>query len=118
MLPLVISIEGAWDRTIVMTTNFFQRCFAQCLVVSVFKVSSNLDKYLPRHSVFGDCLESDLHHMILSILIDFIQDRAFFVPFFRLFFNSLNLNNSGTRNGIKNSKRKFFWLLKDFQIGQ
>ena len=42
--------------------------------------------------MFKDCLESDVHHMtaqILSILIDFIQDRAFFVPFFRSFFKSL-----------------------------
>ena len=49
-------------------------------------------------------LESDVHHItsrILSILIDFIQDRAFFVPFFRSFYKSLNINNSGTRNDIK-----------------
>ena len=51
-----------------------------------------------------DCLESDVHHMtpqILSILIDFIQDRAFFVPFYRSFYKSLNINNSGTRNDIR-----------------
>ena len=87
-----------------MTTNVFQRSFAQCLVVSAFKVSSDLHKYLPRHSIFKDCLESDVHHMtsqILSILIDFIQDRAFFVPFFRSFYQSLNINNSETRNDIK-----------------
>ena len=87
-----------------MTTNFFQRSFAQCLVVSAFKVSNDLDKYFPRHSIFKNCLESDVHHMtsqILSILIDFILDRAFFVPFFWLFFKSLNLNSSGTRNDIK-----------------
>ena len=45
------------------------------------------------HGLFKDCLESD-HHItsqILSILIDFIQDRAFFVPLFRFFFyKSLN----------------------------
>ena len=87
-----------------MTTNFFQRSFAQCLVVSAVKVSNDLQKYLPRHSIFKDCLESDVHHMtsqILSILIDFIQDRAFFVPFFRPFYKSVNINNSGTRNDIK-----------------
>ena len=87
-----------------MATHFFQRSFAYCLVVSVFKVSNDLQKYLPRHSIFKDCLESDVHHMtsqILSILIDFIPDRAFFVPFFRPFCKSLNINNSGTRNDIK-----------------
>ena len=54
--------------------------------------------------MFKDCLESDVHQMtsqILSILIDFIPDRAFFVPFFRSFCKSLNINNSGTRNDIK-----------------
>ena len=63
-----------------------------------------LDKYLPRDSIIKDCLESDVHHMtsqILSILIDFIQDRAFFVPFFRSFYKSLNINNFGTGNDIK-----------------
>ena len=37
-----------------------------------------------------DCLESDVHHMtsqILSILIDFIPDREFFVPFLGRFAN-------------------------------
>ena len=87
-----------------MTTNFFQRSFAQCLVVSTFKVSNDLHKYLPKHSIFKDCLESDVHHMtsqILSILIDFIPDHAFFVPFFRPFYTSLSINNSGTKNDIK-----------------
>ena len=39
-------------------------------------------------------MESDVHHMtsqILSILIDFIQDRVFFVPFVRSFYKSLTL---------------------------
>ena len=73
-------------------------------VVSAFKVSNDLDKYLPRHSIFKDCLESDVHHItsqILSIFIDSIQDRAFFVPFFRSFYKSLSITNSGTRNEIK-----------------
>ena len=51
-----------------------------------------------------DCLESDVHHMTsetLSTLIDFIRDHSFFIPFFRKFFNSLDLNNSGIKNGIK-----------------
>ena len=59
---------------------------------------------MPRHSIIKDCLESDVHHMmsqILSILIDFTLDRAFFVPFFQWFFKSLNLNNSRTKNNIK-----------------
>ena len=38
---------------------------------------------------------------ILSILIDFTQGRAFFVPFFQSFFKFLSPNNSGTRNDIK-----------------
>ena len=70
MPHFVISIEGAWDR------------------VFAFKVSNSSDKYLPRHSIMKDCLESDVHHMtsqILSILIDFIQDRTFFVPFLVVF---------------------------------
>ena len=89
MFHFVISIEGAWDQHPRHDNNFFKRSFAQCLVVSTFKVSNDLDKYLPRHNMFKDCLESDVNHMtsqILSILIDFILDRAFFVPFFQLFF--------------------------------
>ena len=102
-----------------MTTNFFQRSFAQCLVVSTFKVSNDSDKYLPRHSVIKDCLESDVHHMtsqILSILIDFIQDRAFFVPFFLLFYKSLNIITLELETILENSKRQSFRLLKDFEI--
>ena len=67
-------------------------------------MSNDLHKYFPRHSIFKDYLESDVHHMtseILSILIDFIQDRAFFVPFFSSFYKSLNIHNSGTRYDIK-----------------
>ena len=54
--------------------------------------------------MFNNCLESDVHHItsqILLIFIDFIQNRAFFVPFFMSFHKSLNINNSGTRNDIK-----------------
>ena len=79
-------MKGPGTDIIAMTTNFFQISFAQCLVVFAFKVSNDSDKYLPRHSIIKDCSESDVHHMtsqILSILIDFIQDRAFFVPFSR-----------------------------------
>ena len=57
--------------------------------------------YLPSHSIFKHCLELDVHHMtsqILSILIDFIQDRAYAI--FSVVFKSLNLNNSGTENDI------------------
>ena len=97
-------LKGPGTDIIAMTINFFQRSFAWYLVVSAFKVSNDLDKYLPRHSIIKDCLESDVHHMtsqILSILIDFIQDRAFLVPFFRSFYKSLNINNFGTGNDIK-----------------
>ena len=83
-----------------MATNFFQRSFAQCLVVSAFKVLNDLNNYLSRHNIIKDCLESDVHHMtsqILSILIDFIQDSAFL----RSFYKSLNINNFGTKNDIK-----------------
>ena len=90
MLHFVISIERPGTNILAMTTNFFQRSFAQCLVVSAFKVSNDLDKYFPRYSIFKNCLESDVHHMtsqILSILIDVILDSAFFVPFFGCFSN-------------------------------
>ena len=100
----MISIEGVWDWHPCHDNQLFQKSFAQCLIVSTFKVSNNLDKYLPKHSIFKDFLESDVNHMtsqILSILIDFILDHAFFVPFSQLFFKSLNLNSSGTRNNIK-----------------
>ena len=104
MLHFVIFIEGAWDRHHRYDNQFFSKIFCVMSCSFRFKVSNDLQKYLPRYSIFMDCLESDLHHMtsqILSILIDFIQDRAFFVPFFRSFYKSLNINNSGTRNDIK-----------------
>ena len=92
-----------------MTTNFFQRSFALCLVDSIFKVSNDSDKYLPRHSIIKDCLESDVHHrtlQILLILIDFIQGRAFFVRFFRYFLKSLNLVITlGLETTLRNGKR-------------
>ena len=99
-------MKGPGTDIIAMATNFFSKifCIMPCSFLSAFKVSSDLDKYLPRHSLFKDCLESDVHHMtsqILSISIDFIQDRAFFVPFFRSFYKSLNISNFGTRNNIK-----------------
>ena len=49
---------------------------------------------------------------ILSILIDIIQDRAFFVPFFRSFFKYLNLDNSGTRKDIKKQKTAMFLIFQ------
>ena len=85
MHHFVISTEGAWDQHHCYDNQFFQISFASCLVVFAFKVSNDLDKYLPRHSILKDCLESDVYHMtsqILSILIDFIQDRAFFRTIF------------------------------------
>ena len=86
MPHFMVSVKGAWDRHHRYDNQFFQRSFAECLVVFAFKVSNDLDKYMPRHSRIKDCLESDVHQMtsqILSILIDSIQDRAFFLPFFR-----------------------------------
>ena len=81
MLHFMRSIEEAWDRH---HRQFFQKSFAQCLVNSAFKVSNDLDKYLSRHNIFKDCLESDVHHMtsqILPILIDFIKHRIFLSDF-------------------------------------
>ena len=70
----------------------------------MYKVLLDFEKYLLTYCAFINPHEPDVHHMtsqILSILIDFILDRAFFVPFFRPFCKSLNINNSGTRNDIK-----------------
>ena len=89
-------MKGPGTDIIAMATIFFKDLLRIGLVVSAFKVSNDLEKYLPRHSIFEDCLDSDVHHMtsqILSILIDFIKDRAFFLPFFRSFYKSLNINN-------------------------
>ena len=97
-------IEGAWDRHHLHDNQFFSKVFGIMSYSFCLKVSNDLANYLLRHSIFKDCLPSDVHHMtsqILSILIDFIQDRAFFVPFFWSFFKSLSLNNSGTRRDIK-----------------
>ena len=87
MPHFVISIEGAWDRHHCCDNQFFKMSFAQCLTVFAFKVSNDSDKHLSRHSIIKDCLESDVHHttsQILSILIDFIQGRAFFGSFSNL----------------------------------
>ena len=54
--------------------------------------------------MFKGCLELNVHDMtsqILSILIDFTQDRTVIFSIFLSFFKSLNLNNSGTRRDIK-----------------
>ena len=86
MPHFVISIEGIWDRQHRHDNQFFSNIFYIMSHSFTFKVSNDLDEHLPRHSIIKDCLESDVHHMtsqILSILIDFIQDRAFFVPFFQ-----------------------------------
>ena len=68
MLHFMTYIEGAWDRHHRYDNQFFQRSFAKCLVVSAFKVSNDLDKYLARYSIIKDCLESDVHHMTSQIL--------------------------------------------------
>ena len=50
--------------------------------------------------MFKDCLELDVNDMtsqILSIFIDFTQDRTATCAIFRSFFKSLKLNNSGAR---------------------
>ena len=43
-----------------MTTKFFQRSQTWYLAFQ-HRVSNDLDKYLPRHSIFKGCLESDVH---------------------------------------------------------
>ena len=56
-----------------------QPIFFKCLLVSATKVSNDLKKYLPKNSKFKYCSEPDVHDLtshILSILIDFVQDRA------------------------------------------
>ena len=71
--------------------------------------------------MFKDCLESDVLHMtskIVSILIDFIQYRSFFVPFFRSFFNLLTLKTLELETILRNGKGQSFWPLKDLQIVQ
>ena len=71
--------------------------------------------------MFKDCLESDVHHMtpqVLSILIDFIPDRAFFVPFFRPFANLKTLITLELETILRNGKRQSLRFLKDFHIGQ
>ena len=86
MLLLVESIKGAWDPNYNNGNQFFQRSFAYCLEVSAYKVWNDLDEYLLRRFMFKDCLEPNVHDMtskILSILIDFTEDRALFVPLFK-----------------------------------
>ena len=79
MLHLLTSIKGhpRHDKSF----------FKDLLHNVAFKVSNDLDKYLPRHNIFKNCLESDVLHMTLQIsltLTDFNLDGAFFVPIFRL----------------------------------
>ena len=111
MPHFVISNKGPGTDIIALTTNFFQISFAQCLVVFTFKVSNNSDKYLPGHSIMKNCSESDVHHMtsqILSILIDFIHNRAFFVPFIGSFSNLYTLITLELTTILRNSKRQSF----------
>ena len=68
-----------------------------------------------------DCFESDVHHMmsqILSILIDFIQDRAFLIPSLGRFTNLCTLITLEVETILRNGKQQSFILLKDFQIEQ
>ena len=69
------------------------------------KVSNGLDKYLPRHSIFNDCLESDVHRItseILSILTDSPKTMHFPYDVFGRFSN-LELEMI-----LRNSKRQSF----------
>ena len=71
------------------TTAHFLICIMSCSFN--FKVSNDLDKYLLRYSIFNDCLEQDAHDMtsqILSILIDFTQDRAISCTIFWIVFQT------------------------------
>ena len=62
MLHFVISIEGAWDRHHHYDNQFFLKifCVMSCSFGLKIKVSNDLDKNLPRDSIFKDCLQSDV----------------------------------------------------------
>ena len=70
----MISIVEAWDWH-----HHYDKTYDNQIFPS-FKVSNDSDKYLLRHGVIEDCLESDVHHVMshtLAILIYFIQDHTF-----------------------------------------
>ena len=78
------------DRHHSYHNHFFSNIFCIMSRSFRFKVSNDSDKYLLRPGIIKICLESDVYHVtsqILSILIDFIQERAFFVPFLGSFLN-------------------------------
>ena len=61
----VLSIEGTWDHII---SKFFKNLWHNAkALVSASTVSNDLDKYLPKHSIFKDCIESDVHYMTSQI---------------------------------------------------
>ena len=68
----------------------------------MYKVLLDSNKYLLGYGRFITPLEPNVHHMtsqILSILIDFYPDLC--ITFSIIFFQSLDLYNSGTRKDIK-----------------
>ena len=68
----------------------------------MYKVLLDSGKYLLSSSTLINPLEPDVHRMtsqILSILIDFYPDLC--TTGFRLFFQSLYLYDSGTREDVK-----------------
>ena len=67
MALFVTFIQGIWYQNYNNGSHFFQRSFAQCLVVSASKVLNDLDKYLLRHCTLKDCLELDVHDMTSRI---------------------------------------------------
>ena len=91
-------------------------------MVSTSKILNDLNKYLLRYSIFKDYLESDVHDLtsqILSILIDFTQDRTVIcIIFLNLFSRLLTLIALELEEILRNGKRQSFSLLKEFQIGQ
>ena len=108
MAHLVKSFKGSGTKCIAIATSIFQRSFAQYLVLSTSEVSNDFEKYLLRYSRFRYCLQTVVHKMtsrILSILIDFSQDRA---ANSAINFKSLNFYNSGTRTDNKKRSTAIF----------
>ena len=79
----------------------------------MYKVLLDSDKCLLNYSELINLLEPDVHHMtsqILSILIDFTQTS---VPFFRSFFQYLDLYNFGMKKDIKKRSMAIFLICQE-----
>ena len=93
-----------------MATNFFQRPFALCLVVSATEVSNDPKKYLSKNSIFNDCLELDIRGMtslffyyLIFILFKFtLFKRWRFKKYFSLQFKTADKRLVDSQNFITN----------------